>query len=76
MNINDLTPEQREKAKNCKTPEELLSLAEKEGYELSDDEVEAISGGAAWDHDKGVDPCPDNKPDPSKCPYYGVRTPG
>ena len=41
----DLSPELREKAKECKTPEELLALAKKEGYKLSDEEMAAVSGG-------------------------------
>lgn len=45
MNFSDLTPEQQEKAKACKTSDELVSLAKAEGVELSDDELEAISGG-------------------------------
>ena len=49
MNFDDLTPEQKEKALACKTPEELLALAAAEGYELSDAELEAVSGGNAWD---------------------------
>ena len=43
--IKELSPEQRAKAKQCKTPEELLELAKEEGYELTDDELEGISGG-------------------------------
>ena len=46
--IKELTPEQRAKVKQCKTPEELLALAKEAGYELSDDELEGISGGGAW----------------------------
>ena len=46
--IKELSPEQRAKAKQCKTPEELLALAKEEGYELTDDELEGISGGF-WD---------------------------
>jgi len=38
----------REKAKACKTPEELLALAKAEGYKLSDAGMEAISGGLIW----------------------------
>ena len=49
MEFKDLTPEQRAKARACKTPEELLALAKAEGYELSDEELEALSGGGAWD---------------------------
>ena len=45
MEFNDLTDEQKAKAKACKTPEEILALAKDEGYELSDDELEAVSGG-------------------------------
>ena len=48
--INDLTPEQMEKARACKTPDEVLALAKEEGYELSDGDLEAISGGASWRH--------------------------
>ena len=32
------------------TPEELLALSKAEGYELSDEELEAVSGGGAWEH--------------------------
>ncbi len=47
MNIDDLdlSPELREKARACKTPEELFALAKREGHKLSEDEMEAISGG-------------------------------
>ena len=41
----DISPELREKAKACNTPEELLALAKKEGYKLSDEEMQAVSGG-------------------------------
>jgi len=46
MNFEDLTPEQQEKARACKTPEEVLALAKQEGYELSDAELDGIAGGA------------------------------
>ena len=45
MNIDELTPEQKEKALACKTPEELLALAKAEGYERSDSELDALAGG-------------------------------
>ena len=48
MNFEDLTPEQMEKAKACKTPEVLLALAKEEGYELSDEDLNALSGGSTW----------------------------
>ena len=50
MNFEDLkNPELQEKLKSMKTPEEVLALAKEEGFELSDDQIEAISGGHAWD---------------------------
>ena len=49
MNLNDLTPEQLERAKACKTPQDILALAKETGYELSDEELSSISGGNAWD---------------------------
>lgn len=45
MKFEELTPEQQEKAKGCKSPEEVLQLAKEEGYELTAEELEAISGG-------------------------------
>ena len=48
VNLEDLTPEQIEKGKACRTPEELLALAKEEGVELTDDQLDQISGGNAW----------------------------
>lgn len=48
----DISPELREKAKACKTPEELLALAKSEGYKLNDAEMEAVAGGGVtWSSD-------------------------
>lgn len=47
MDFEDLTTQQKEKAIDCKTPEELIALAKEEGIELTDDQLESISGG--WD---------------------------
>ena len=46
MEFKDLTSDQQEKARNCKSAEELIDLAKQEGYELSDDELSAIAGGS------------------------------
>lgn len=48
MNYDDLTPDQMEKAKACKTVDELLELAKAEGIELSDAELEGMAGGLSW----------------------------
>ena len=45
MDITNMTDEQKAQILNAETPEELLELARQEGYELTDDELEAIAGG-------------------------------
>ena len=40
-----LTDAQKEKAKVCKTMEELTAFAAKEGIELPDEALDAVSGG-------------------------------
>ena len=50
MTFDELTPEQQAKVKACKTPEEMLAFAKEEGYELSDEELSAISGGNFWNY--------------------------
>ena len=61
MNFADLTPEQQEKARACKTPEELLALAQEEGIQLSDNDLEAVAGGVSWDC---ISDCNDHQPCP------------
>ena len=48
MNLEDITPELREKAKECTTTDELMELAEHEGIDLSDEALNAFSGGFEW----------------------------
>ena len=48
MTSNKISPEQQEKIRACKTSEEILQLAQEEGYELSDEELEDVAGGGAW----------------------------
>ena len=50
MNFDDLTPELKEKARACKSPEEILALAKEVGYKLTDEDLEAVSGGAESCH--------------------------
>ena len=45
MELNDLSDELKAKARACKTPEEVLALAKEEGHELSEGDLEPISGG-------------------------------
>ncbi len=45
MGFENLTDEQRERARACKTPEDVLALAKAEGYEISEEELEAVVGG-------------------------------
>ena len=40
-----LTDEQKEKAKACKTTEELMEFAGNEGLELPDEMLDSVSGG-------------------------------
>ena len=48
MDFEKLSEELKEKARTCETPEELLALAQEEGVELSDEDIEGISG-RSWD---------------------------
>ena len=42
---DNLTDEQKEKAKACKTMDELMTLAGEWGIELPDEALDAVSGG-------------------------------
>ena len=63
MDFDNLTEEQKAKARECKTPEELMELAQAEDIELSDEQLEFIAGGGSgWDDvcgctDYGCVPC-------------------
>ena len=48
--LKGLSQEQIEKASRCKNQEELLALAKKEGVELSEEQLKAISGGNCEEH--------------------------
>ena len=56
MNFEDLTPEQRAKALECKTAEELVDLAERFGVALTEEQLAAVSGGDDW----GITDCSTN----------------
>ena len=54
MGFDDLSAETKAKLLECKSPEEILELAKSEAIELTDEQIEGISGGGPWDSD----PCP------------------
>lgn len=60
MEFKDLTPEQQEKIQACKTPDDLLAIAKEEGYELSDEELESLSGGDSWYDCSSLSACLNN----------------
>ena len=43
--LKGLTEEQIKKVKECKSSEEILDLAKAEGVQLSEEQLEAVSGG-------------------------------
>ena len=45
--LKGLSEEQIAKVKACKSPEEILALAKAEGVELTDEQLNAISGGTS-----------------------------
>ena len=49
--VEGLTPEEQAKLDACKTPEEMLALAKEVGYELDEEELEAVSGGGFYSSD-------------------------
>lgn len=59
--LGTLTDEQRKMAEGAKTSEELLMIAKDTGYDLSEEQLNALSGG--W---CGFD-CGPYNPD---CPYF------
>ena len=55
-----LTEEQIARVKACKNQEEMLALAKEEGIELTDEQLEAVSGGRCTSS--------------TKCPNCGCRS--
>ena len=66
--LKGLTEEQLEKIRACKSTEEMLEVAKEEGVELSEEQLEAITGGACEE-------APASTPTPTqnglRCPRCG-----
>lgn len=69
--LKGLTKEQIAKAKACKNHDELLELAKKEGVELTDEQLEVISGGGACSAISSFG----DKINPWDCPKCGANRP-
>ena len=63
-----LTEEQIEKIRACKSIEEILEVAKEEGVELSDEQLEAITGGAC---EEQAAPTPTPTQNGLRCPRCG-----
>ena len=49
MNFDGLkNPELQKKLQNAKSPEDILQIAREEGYELTSEELEDVTGGGKW----------------------------
>jgi len=44
--FSDLTPDQMEKARTCRSSDDLVELAKSEGIELTDEQLDTVAGGA------------------------------
>lgn len=47
--LNGLTEDMKEKVGACATAADLVALAESEGVELNDEQLDMVSGGGGWD---------------------------
>ena len=48
MEFSELTEEQKARVRACGTSAELVALAKEGGVELTDEQLEAVSGGSIW----------------------------
>ena len=63
MEFDELSEDLKERAKACKTPEEMLALAKDEGIVLSDEDLEQVAGGKGkWAHEECQDFIRQGKP--------------
>ena len=69
--LKGLTEEQIAKVKACNNSDELLALAKTEGVELTDEQLNTISGGGACSVISDIG----DKINPSDCPKCGANNP-
>ena len=69
--LKGLSDEQIAKVKACNNHEELLKLAKEEGIELSNEQLETISGGGACSVISDIG----DKINPTDCPKCGANGP-
>ncbi len=48
LNIEGLSDELKQEARACTSTAELLALAKREGIKLTEDQMDAVSGGGTW----------------------------
>ena len=49
--FDGLSDDLKAKVAECKTADDLIALAKAEGIELTDEQLDAISGGSVWSCD-------------------------
>lgn len=54
--LNGLAQDQIDKVRDCDNLSDLLQLAEDEGVELNDEQLDAVSGGACGGEEKDPEP--------------------
>ena len=57
--LDSLTETQKTAVKKAQTPEELLAIARETGYELSEEQLNTMSGGGDWYECDEYDYCAD-----------------
>ena len=70
--LEGLTPEQIEKLENCKSVEDILRVASEENYELTDEQLDAVTGGVGC-FDMSPRSCPVCKCPNMKSKLIGVK---
>ena len=62
MDLNNIPEDLKARARECSSAEELAALAREAGIELTDEELESLSGGVKWSCALYKEGCPTNEP--------------